>query len=208
MIKRYATPIALGVAVGVYLAFFFLLAGDDGLLLRLAAPAGLAAVAAAGVWFMLSRTAAEVQQDNYAEMSREKVRRISELLAEAARTSGRVRDARVRDGVELARHQVPELLARIEQSDPTGLFSSASKFEGHVESLVGLVKKYADIEARPRYYDDPESMLADGIAAVDRFNEFTVESIRLVNQGAMSEYKANLQLVAPPEIPQIKGLTA
>lgn len=207
MIKRFATPIALVVAVLVYLAFFLLLADSD-LLVRLLAPAGLAAVAAVGVQFMLSRTASEQKQDDYADMARDKVRNIYELLDQALKAARRVANPRLRDGIQLARTQVPELLARIESNDPTSLYSSASKFEGHVASLVGLVTKYADIEARPNYYDEPKQKLADGLAAVDRFNQFTVESIRLVNQGDMSEYQANLQLVAPPDIPELKGLSS
>lgn len=206
MIKRYATPIALAVAVVVYLVFFVLLA-DASLAVRLFAPAGLAAVAAIGVQFMGSRTAAEVQQDNYSDMARDRVRRVNELLNQAVRSASRIANPQVRQGIELASHQVPELLARIEAGEPASLYSSASKFEGHVSSLAGLVDKYADIEARPRYYDNPEQRLADGEAAIERFNQFTVDSIRLVNQGDMSEYQANLQLVAPPDIPELKGLS-
>ncbi len=202
MIRRLATPIALVAAIVVYLIFFTLL-GGAGVLVRVLVPAALAAGASFGVFVMTGRTKAQLQADNYQDEAQLKVREVHRTLQQIKQEAKSIRNPKVRAAIDHASVTVRELLARIEQTQPSSLYSSAARLGGHVHSLLGVVDRYADIEARPQYYNDSAGLLAQGHRAIVRFDEFALESIRLVNQGDMAEYQANLDTVAPPEIPQL-----
>ncbi|WOP18742.1 5-bromo-4-chloroindolyl phosphate hydrolysis family protein [Raineyella sp. LH-20] len=204
MIRRLAAPLAILVAIAVFAVFFLLLSGA-GPALRLGAPVLLAAVGATGIYLMLARSEHQRQQDDYSSDARARVREVEATLQQLAGAARRIRDPQVRAAVARAGEVVPELLDRIAETQPSSLYSSAARFGGHVTSLLGLVEKYADIEQHPTYYTDAPRLLADGRAAVERFDQFALDSIRLVNQGEMAEYQANLDTVAPPELPTLGG---
>lgn len=199
--QRLATPLALAGAVVAFVLFFALLGGAAPLV-RVGVPAIIAALVAVGTRFMLSRTPGQITDDSYHEDAREQVAAVRQHLAELARVGRGVRSPAIRRGVQQAGHDVAELLRRVEAASPTSLFSSAAQLGGYVQSLVGVVTQFADVEANPRFYDNADALLAGGELAMRRFNEFAVESIRLVNQGEIAEYQANLDTVAPPELPK------
>ncbi len=202
--RRAAAPVAILTAVIVFVAFFVLLAGAD-LALRLGAPVVLAAVAASGTYLMLARSAAQISDDAYHDDARAKAREVEQTIARAVDASRKVRNPVVRASIARAGEVIPELLDRLAASQPSSLYSSAARLAGHARSLQGLVEQYADIEAHPSYYHDAPALLAEGERAIERFDAFALESIRLVNQGEMATYQANLDTVAPPEIPRLEG---
>ncbi|WP_026928230.1 5-bromo-4-chloroindolyl phosphate hydrolysis family protein [Granulicoccus phenolivorans] len=204
MIRRFAVPIAIAVTVVVFVVFFLLL-GGAGLPVQLGVPAAAAAIAAVGAYLMLAGTARQAEADTYQAEAQAKVASVRRILRQITTSGSRIRDAELRADLDRACQVVPELLDRIAETDPNSLYSSASRLEGHVQSLQGLVEQYADIERNPDYYTDAPRLLTDGRAAVERFDEFAIESIRLVNSGDMAEYRANLDTVAPPKIPKLEG---
>lgn len=204
MIRRFAAPLALVSAVVVYAVMFMLLPEAEPLL-RVGAPALFAAIGASGVWAILARTPREIRDDTYHDDARALMAQVEHTLQRAVAESRRLKDAKLRAAVSRAATTVPALLARVAQDQPTSLYSSASTFAGHAASLLGVVEQYGDIQRHPDYYANAEQLLADGRAAIVRFDEFALESMRLVTQGDMSEYKANLATVAPPEIPKLEG---
>lgn len=204
MIRRFALPIAIAVAIVVFVVFFLLL-GGSALPLQLGVPAAAAAVAATGVYLMLARSAHQEEADSYQAEAQAKAASVRRLLRQITVAGREIGDADLRRSLDRAGQVVPELLDRIAETQPNSLYSSASRLEGHVQSLHGLVEQYADIERNPDYYTGAAQLLADGRAAVERFDEFAIESIRLVNSGDMAEYQANLDTVAPPKIPKLEG---
>ncbi|WP_237721749.1 hypothetical protein [Cutibacterium avidum] len=96
---------------------------------------------------------------------------------------------------------VPDLLDRVKRASPSSLYSSANQLEGHLRSLSRVVSTYCDVEEHPSYYKQPDEVLLEGEQATRRFLDFAVDSIRLINQGDLAEYRANLATVAPPEMP-------
>ncbi len=204
MIRRYAAPLAILVAIVLFGVLFVLLAGASPLL-RLGAPAVLAVLGATGTYLMLGRTDAQLQADDYSADARAKVVEVSATLRQVTAEARRIRDPQIQAALARATEVMPELLDRIAETQPSSLYSSAARLGGHMKSLLGLVEQFADIEEHPEYYHDAPRLLADGRAAVERFDQFAIDSIRLVNQGDMAEYQANLDTVAPPEIPTLEG---
>lgn len=204
MIRRYATPIALASAVAIYLVLFLLLGNSD-VLLRIAAPAALAAMGAIGVKFMLSRDQAQIEDDNYRDDAKALASKVKRDMAVTASMAGDITDAEIQSAIRRASRTVPEMLSRVEEDQPNSLYSSASKFDGHVASLKGVVESYVDITRHPDYYKNASILLEQGKQAILRFDEFTIETMQLLTQGDMAEYQANLDTVAPPAIPKLEG---
>jgi hypothetical protein len=98
---------------------------------------------------------------------------------------------------------VPELLDRVRANSPNSLYSSASHIGGHLASLTGAVRQYLDIQRKPALYAEPAALLRSGEEAFRRFTEFAFDSVRLVNQGDIAAYRANLETVAPPKLPEL-----
>ena len=70
-------------------------------------------------------------------------------------------------------------------------------------SLVGVVRQYLDIQRKPSFYRDPDALRQSGEDAFRRFTQFASESVQLVNQGDIATYRANLETVAPPTLPDL-----
>lgn len=202
--KKIATPVALLSAVVVFVAFFLLLPGA-GPLLQVGVPAALAAVAATGVAVMLGRTPAEITDDAYASDADGVARKAQATMDAVTRAARDIGSAAVRDDVAQIAKQVPELLRRTRAEAPNSLYSSASALDGHLTSLLGVVTQYADLERNPEFYANAPQLTHEGREAVRRFRDFTLESIRLINAGGIAEYRANLDTVAPPAIPDFGG---
>lgn len=197
MMRRVATPLALLVAIGVFGGLFHV----TGSLLW--SPL-LAALSALGVYLMLdSRTASEVRDDEYGADADRKVDEVVRAAKEVRKLSRDVASPSVKHLLQQAAEFVPELLDRVRATSPNSLYSSASQLGAHLQSLLGVVRQYLDIQRNPTFYDDPAALLAGGEQAVQRFTEFTIDSLRLVNQGDLAQYQANLQTVAPPKLPQL-----
>jgi hypothetical protein len=164
----------------------------------------LAVAAAFGVYLMLDdRPAARVQSDTYADEAQDKVEDALRVLRGIERLSRDLHAPAARAALESACRYVPELFQRVRAQSPNSLYSTASQIGGHLSSLDGAVRQYLDIQRKPVLYHDPEALKKSGEQAFQRFADFTLESIRLVNQGDIAQYKANLDTVAPPKLPEL-----
>lgn len=197
MRRRLAAPVALVAAVVVFAAVFALTSS------LLWAPI-LAVVAAIGVYLMLDdRTQAQASSDDYADEAREKVEEALKVIRGIERLARDVRAPNARKALEAACHYVPELFERVRAKSPNSLYSTASQIGGHLRSLDGAVRQYLDIQRQPVLYGDPEALKHSGELAFQRFADFALDSVRLINQGDLAQYKANLDTVAPPDLPQL-----
>lgn len=202
MIRRHATVVSAAVLVLVYVALFVALDGA-GPALRLGGPLIFGVLAAIGVQVLLGRTPAQISDDAYADDARGKVDVCLDLVRRIGRAGRDLASPRMRDVTGRIAHVVPELLRRVETTSPTSVYSSASQWEGHLTSLLGVVTTYGDVEQHPTFYEDSDHLLTSGEAASRRFLEFALESIRLVNSGDIAAYRANLATVAPPKMPTL-----
>jgi hypothetical protein len=188
---RIATPVALLAAIGVFLGVFAVTRS------LLWSPV-LAALAAVGVYLMIdSRRPHEVHDDE------RKVREALRIIRDIRRLSDDVASRTAKRQLLQSCDYVPELLSRVKARSPDSLYSSASQLGAHLTSLVGVLTQYLDIQRNPAFYTDPAGLLSGGEVAFQRFAEFTVDSLRLVNAGDIAQYQANLATVAPPKLPQL-----
>jgi F0F1-type ATP synthase membrane subunit b/b' len=196
---RFAAPVGLLVAVAVFVAAFLLTRS-------LWWPPVLAFVAAVGAYLMLDdRSRRQVESDDYAADARE---RVAEALGRVKRIRSSARSVTnpvARAALEQAGDHVTELFDRVRRRAPNSLYSTASQLNGHLSSLEGVLIQYLDIQAKPALYRDPAALTRSGEQAFTRFAAFTLDSVRLVNQGDMAQYQANLETVAPPELPELTG---
>lgn len=197
MRHRLASPLGLLTAVLVFSGVFAL----SGRLL-LAVPLG--AAAAIGVYLMVDdRTPREVEDDTYVDDANQKVADALRRVTAIKRHSRDVTDPGARSALAGACRYVPELFDRVRATAPNSLYSTASQLGGHLASLEGVVTRYLDIQRRPDLYGDPETLKRGGEQAFERFAEFALDSVRLVNQGDIAQYQANLDTVAPPKLPEL-----
>lgn len=196
MRHRLATPVALLAAVGVFVGAY-LVTGS-----LLWSPV-LAAVASIGVYLMLDdRTPARVRDDRYGEDAARKVDEALAVIRDIRKRTKEIASAQARHHLQQACDAVPELLDRVRVTSPNSLFSSASRLSAHLASLSGVLAQYLDIQRKPAFYPDAPRLLEGGEQAFARFSEFAIDSVRLVNSGELAQYKANLETVAPPKIPE------
>ncbi|WP_433533256.1 hypothetical protein ACQPYA_15265 [Micromonospora sp. CA-263727] len=192
-----AAPVALAAAVAVFAGVFAVTTSF------LWAPL-LAVAAALGVYFMLDdRSPAQALGDDYLDESRAKVEEALKVLRGIERLSRDVQAPAARAALESACRYVPELFARVRATAPNSLYSTASQIGGHLTSLDGVVRQYLDIQGKPVLYTDPEALKRNGELAFERFAAFALDSVRLVNQGDIAQYRANLDTVAPPKLPEL-----
>ncbi|WBB70783.1 hypothetical protein [Micromonospora sp. WMMD812] len=164
----------------------------------------LAVAAALGVYLMVDdRTAARVDDDTYAEDAQRRVEAALRTVRDVRRLSREVNAPAARAALEDACRYVPELLERVRATAPDSLYSTASQIGGHLESLDGAVRQYLDVQRDPVLYRDAGTLRASGEQAFQRFAEFALDSVRLVNQGDIVRYRANLETVAPPKLPEL-----
>lgn len=203
MIRRHATLLSLLAATAAFVVMFVLLDQSDALL-RIVAPSVLALATGAGLHMVLARAPQQAIEDSYREDAERLADRVRAEMREVALLASRLDDEPARQALLRASHTVAELLERVAEDQPNALYSSASRFQGHVESLKGVVEAYLDISEHPHYYRDGDRLREQGRAAMLRFDEFTIESMQLLTQGDMAEYQANLDTVAPPAIPKLE----
>ncbi|PZG16715.1 hypothetical protein C1I95_16945 [Micromonospora craterilacus] len=197
MRRKLAAPVALAAAVAVFTGVF---AATTSFLW---APL-LAVAAALGVYFMLDdRSPAQARGDDYLDEARAKVEEALKVLRGIERLSREVQAPVARAALQSACRYVPELFDRVRAAAPNSLYSTASQIGGHLTSLDGVVRQYLDIQGKPVLYTDPEALRHSGELAFERFAAFTLDSVRLVNQGDIAQYRANLDTVAPPKLPEL-----
>jgi hypothetical protein len=164
----------------------------------------LAAVAALGLYLMVdSRRPREVSDDEYVADADRKVEDTLRIVRDIRKRLTEVKSPAVRHQLQQSCDYVPELLARVKKNSPNSLYSSASQIGAHVSSLAGVLTQYLDIQRNPTFYTNPAALMHGGETAFQRFTEFTVDSLRLVNSGDIAQYQANLETVAPPKLPSL-----
>ncbi|MGW4464110.1 hypothetical protein [Micromonospora sp. NPDC004704] len=196
---RHKLAAPAGLATGVLVFVGVLLATRSVLW-----PALLAVAGAIGVYLMVDdRSPAEAAGDSYLDEANAKVGEALRTLRDVRRLSREVQAPAARASLETACRHVPDLFDRVRGTSPNTLYSTASQIGAHLVSLDGAVRRYLDIQGSPLLYRDADALLTSGDQAFQRFADFTLESVRLVNQGDIGQYVANLDTVAPPRMPEV-----
>src|SRR5262249_7947542 len=124
---------------------------------ELAADAGLYLLTAFAVWSLIdNRSRQELETDAYADEAEERVRMVRASLRQARDGAKQIRNPNVVQLIEQIRGDTALLIDRIREASPNTLQSSATILGGHLASLNIVIRQYAEIEQRPRYFDDPE----------------------------------------------------
>lgn len=194
---RVAAGVALVAAVAVFAGVFVVTQS------LLWSPI-LAGAAALGLYLMIDgRRPHEVSDDEYEADADRKVEEALRAIREIRKQINSIQSPSARHLLQQSCDYVPELLDRVKKRSPNSLYSSASQMGAHVASLAGVVTQYLDIQRNPNFYTNPTALMQGGETAFQRFAEFTVDSLRLVNSGDIAQYQANLETVAPPKLPSI-----
>jgi 5-bromo-4-chloroindolyl phosphate hydrolysis protein len=197
MRARLATGAALASAVAIFTGVFLITTS-------LLWSAVIATAGSIGVYLMMdARTKVQVESDDYADDAERKVSEALQLVRDIRKLSNDVTAPAAKASLQNACQYVPELFERVKANSPNSLYSTASQIGAHLTSLLGVVKQYLDIQRKPALYKDPDALKASGDDAFRRFADFTIESVRLVNQGDLATYRANLETVAPPALPSL-----
>jgi hypothetical protein len=195
---KLAAPVALAAAVVVFFGVFLATRS-------LLWPPLLAIAAGLGAYLMVDdRSSRKVASDDYDEQARQKVGEALGRIARIRELGQSVIEPSARLSLESACDRVPELFERVRVQAPNSLYSTASQLNGHLASLEGAVGQYLDIQRNPLLYPGPEALKSSGEQAFKRFADFALDSVRLVNQGDIAQYRANLDTAAPLELPDLR----
>jgi hypothetical protein len=72
----------------------------------------------------------------------------------------------------------------------------AIAFEGHLDSVLDVLKKYVDVQNHPRDFNGPEAKLRQGKQSIEDFAEYVIESIRNGNDVNLIEYSVNTDILS------------
>ncbi|MBE3558508.1 MAG: 5-bromo-4-chloroindolyl phosphate hydrolysis family protein [Ktedonobacteraceae bacterium] len=189
-ISRYAIPIALGAGVVVFVIAFLLLGQAHwSPLVTLIAATVLFLLTALGTWFVVdSRSARQVEFDAYALEAGQKVHETRQKIEQIRRYVAQIKAPQTAVHVRQICADAEALLIRLQEKNPNTLLSSATELSGVLDELALLLDKYVDMQNYPRYYEDAPLKLQEGQAAIAAFEEFVVNSVRLVEQGETLRY--------------------
>lgn len=194
---RLATGAALVAAVAIF-TVVYLVSGS------LVWSPLVAFAGAIGIYLIVdARTPSQVAKDSYVEDAEKKAAEVLATVREIRKLAREVLAPTARGSLEQACQYVPEILDRVRVTAPDNLFSSAANIGGRVTSLLGVVRQYLDIQRKPTFYKNPQVLQREGEEAFGRFTQFAFDSLQLVNQGDMAAYRANLDTVAPPKLPEL-----
>ena len=192
---RYATPIALLSGTGVFVLAFLVFRGTHlSPLLAIAIAAVLFVIVTAAVWFVVDgRSSKQAQLDAYQLEAEMKARA---ALAQVNAVKGYVGQIKNLQDAQLLRQtcdDAVQLFDRIRSGNPNSLESSATIMLEHLKALQGMLQQYVDIQDHPRFHDNPAEKLAQAQQSIAGFDQFLVNSIRLIEKGENVTFEVDLK---------------
>jgi hypothetical protein len=184
-LTRFAIFIALGGgAITFVVAFFLLQRANWPVVTALLISLVLFALATVGIWLMAdSRSARQVEMDAYALQAEQKAHAVLEQVQQVRSLLQRIQNYQSRTTLNEMCNDVEELLRRIQKHYASDLLSSATTLDGYIIRMLPLIEKYIDIEGYARYYESPQQKLQEIQEGFQSFDNYLVNSIKLINQG-------------------------
>ena len=194
-LTRYAIPIALLTGTGVFILAFLVLRGTHlSPLVAIIIPAVLFVIVTAVVWFVVDgRTSKQAQLDAYRLEAEAKAHAALAQVSTIRKFVGQIKSPQVAQLLTQTCDDAVQLFDRIRSGNPNSLTSSATIMLEHLKALQGMLQQYVDIQDHPRFHDNGAEKLAQAQQAIAGFDQFLVNSIRLIEKGENVTFEVDLK---------------
>src|SRR5262249_663330 len=123
----------------------------------------------------------------------QKLRQALQRLKEIGSYKGKIKDQATAELVQQIGVDTRALFDRVRERSPNTMQSTVVIVSGHLDSIAAVARQYVDIQDNPRYHDNAEQLLRDGSAALKSFEEFLLNSIKLIERGDTLGYTTTLK---------------
>ena len=162
-------------------------------------------LAAVGSWLIVdSRSGQQLQLEAYALETQQKMREALTKLAALRAYIPQINDQETARLLGQVCDDVEKLFERIRTNNANSLQSSAVIMSGHLTSLQWVFEQYVDVQQYPRYFDNPDEALRKGAQALRSFDQYVVNSIRLLETGQNAQFEVAIKQL---EASQYSALT-
>jgi hypothetical protein len=192
-------PWTVGLATFVVTSVLFMILSKNVL------ASGLIGVLAAGVLATATHFAFPPDDalDAYNIKARRGVAKLLDSVKEIQKLANRVKDTDARQALESGCNRIPDLIAKVQERDATGVASMAATLNVTVSGIQSSLGRYLDIQKDPSLYTDGPKLLEKGTQGFKDFDGFVVRTFRTVNDADVIEYNSTLAAIKPLEIPQL-----
>ncbi|GHO41969.1 5-bromo-4-chloroindolyl phosphate hydrolysis family protein [Ktedonospora formicarum] len=196
-IERYATLIALGIGVAVFLIAYFLLTSVGWSLWIAIGIAAISCLCISGAsWLLLDRRSErEIHFDTYLDEAEQKVRIVQLKLRQIKAFAAKLRHQATAALLNQICYDVDQLITRIRAKNATELLSSAERVDNYLKQVVSVTEKYVDIEVYPRYYKEPNIKLEQIRQGLQSFDEYVVASAIALEEGDAFALDVDVQML-------------
>lgn len=196
-IARYATWIALGIGVAIFLVAYYLLTSVGWSLWIALGIAAIVSLCTSGAsWLLLDRRSErEARFDTYLDEAEQKVRLVQLKLRQINVFAAQIRHQATATLLGQICHDVDQLITRVRAKNAAELLSSTERIDNYLQQVVSVTEKYVDIEAYPRYYKDPavkRELIQQGLQS---FDEYIVASTIALEDGDTFALDVDVQML-------------
>jgi hypothetical protein len=132
---------------------------------------------------------------------RRRVRAVLKTTDEISELAKKVQAQSARQALLKGCEVIHDLLSLAQQKDPENMAATAAKVGVYIASVKDAADAQVQIEAHPEYWPDATQLLAANEQGFVNFRDFAISSVQHLNQGEVTELRANLNLLKPMTIP-------
>jgi hypothetical protein len=133
--------------------------------------------------------------------ARRRVRAVLKTTDEISDLANKVQAKTSREALLKGCQVIHDLLSLAQQKDPGNMASTAAKVGVYIASVKDAADAQVQIEAHPDYWADANQLLAANEQGFVNFRDFAISSVQHLNQGEVTELRANLNVLKPMTIP-------
>jgi hypothetical protein len=135
--------------------------------------------------------------------ARRRVRSVLKTTDEISDLAKKVQAQPSREALLKGCDVINDLMSLAQQKDPQNMASTAAKVGVYIASVKDAADAQVQIEAHPDYWPDASQLLAANQQGFTNFRDFAISSVQHLNQGEVTELRANLNVLKPMTIPAL-----
>jgi hypothetical protein len=120
---------------------------------------------------------------------------VKEVLEQILDYRSRISDRNVRDLLTQICGDTENFYERARQRG-VNVSEDTPRYTHHLQSLLKVVDRYVDIQDNPRYWDNGDQLMLDGVEAFQGFSTFVIDSIKDGGRSQLTDYHVDTKILA------------